>query len=360
MMNEEYIDTGWLDVWCTRDGKFMRNGKDIKVRKPHGRNSATIVARTGEGKKKEINAKWLIARAWCPDYTEGCHVILKDDDRMNIAADNLLIVGDKEFRKYQAKRAAITRWGTTEDEEGEVFKPTFIPGVECTINGVFKKNGRRIKLQERKDILGRQTSLKFYAYMDGKRTTFTAARVVAQTWSPSVWDENCIIQYKDGNRLNIHSDNLILLNESEYLKDSGKRLGGKKTEFEDAYRYVERAAKESSIALRYFQTGDFTELNDYVKEELFPSIYKHAGKYFAGRDIVNELVTEVIGIMYEHVFANRPLFCYFNFCKKLVMIYYRNKDFGYYRRLPNPIVRKEVSLLNLDSLCEKFRELKIK
>jgi hypothetical protein len=318
------------------------------------------VARVDGGKKQEINAKWLVARAWCPDYVEGCHVIQKDEDKNNVSLENLLIVGEKDFRRYQARKSAESRWGTTIDEDEEVFKPTFIPGVECTISGVFKKNGRRIKLQERKDILGRNTTLRFYAYVDGRRKTFTAARVVAQTWSPSAWNENCVIQYKDGNKLNIHSDNLVLVDEKEYARMQGERLGSRKTEFDDAYRYVERAAKESGIAYRYFQTGDFTELNEYVKTELFPSIYKHAGKYFAGKDMVSELATEVVGIMYEHVFANRPLFCYFNFCKRLIMIYYKSRDFGYYKRLPNPIVRKEVSQLNLESLCERYRETKIK
>lgn len=358
---EEYRDTGWNGVSCTKDGKFMRNGKPIKVRNPRHRHSATIVACVGEGKKQEINAKWLVARAWCPDYVEGCHVIQKDEDKNNVSVENLLIVGKKEFRKYQAMKSAKSRWGTTVDKDDEVFKPTFIPGVECTISGVFKKNGRRIKLQERQDILGRTKTVKFYAYVDGVRRTFTAARVVAQTWSPSVWDDGCIIQYKDGNSRNIHSDNLVLVNANDYLKGKGQYLGKKnKTEFEEAYRYVERAAKEAGIAYRYFQTGDFTELNEYVKTELFQSVYNHAGKYFSGREMVNELTTEVVGIMYEHVFANRPLFCYFNFCKRLIMIYYRQRDFGYYRRLPNPIVRKNVSQLNLESLCERFREMKIK
>ena len=358
---EEYRDTGWNDVRCTRSGLFERNGKPIKTRNPKGRNSATIVARTGDGKRSEINAKWLVAKAWLPDYFEGCHVILKDDDRNNVCADNLICVDSKEFRRYQANKSALSRWGGLKDwKPKKEFRQTHIPNVECTIDGVFRKNGRTIKLQDRKDILGRQTTLKFYAYVDGKRTTFTAARVVAQTWSPSVWDDNCVIQYKDGDRRNIHSDNLVLVDSAEYLKGSGKNLGSKKTDFDTAYRYVERAAKESGIAYRYFQTGDFTELNEYVREELFPSVYKQASKYFSGRDMVDELTTEVIGIMYEHVFANRPLFCYFNFCKKLLMIYHRQRDFGYYKRLPNPIVRNNVSQLNLECLCKKYREMKIK
>lgn len=357
---EEYRDTGWNGVSCTKDGKFKRNGKPIKVRNPHHRHSATIVARVDGGKKQEINAKWLVARAWCPDYVEGCHVIQKDEDKNNVSLENLLIVGEKDFRRYQARRAAESRWGMIIDKDEEMFKPTFIPNVECSISGVFKKNGRRIKLQERQDILGRKKTLKFYAYVDGVRRTFTAARVVARTWSETSWDENYVIQYKDGDRHNIHSDNLILVDSKEYLKSSGLRLGTKKTGFEEAFNYVQRAAKESGIAYRYFQSGDFTELNDYVRTELFPSIYKHAAKYFSGREMVNELTTEVVGIMYEHVFANRPLFSYFNFCKRLIMIYYKNRDFGYYRRLPNPIIRKEVSQLNLESLCERYRETKIK
>lgn len=358
---EEYRETGWYGVECTSEGKFRRNGKPIKIRAPHHRHSATIVVRIGNNKTKEVNAKWLVARAWCPDYTEGCHVIHKNGDKNDVSLENLLIVSEKDFRKYQYRKSAESRWGGgTEEKEKEVFKPTFIPDVECSISGVFRKNGRRLKLEERQDILGRQRTLKLRASVDGVKRTFTAARVVAQTWSPTAWDEDCVIQYKDGNRLNIHSDNLILVNRDEYYKNVGQKLGTKKTEFEDAYRYVERAAKEAGIAYRYFQTGDFTELNEYVKTELFPNIYRHTSKYFGGRELVNEITTEVVGIMYEHVFANRPLFSYFNFCKRLVMIYYRKRDFGYYKHLPNPIVRKEVSQLKLESLCERFRETKIK
>lgn len=359
-MDSEYRETGWYGVSCTERGQFKRNGKNIKLKFWHG-TTPTVVVRIGTLQRKERRASDLIASVWNDGYFDGCHIIPKDGDKMNLNSDNLIVVDEAQFLKYRggkmldAKQPPIKDWSLY-----GVFRKTPIEGVECTIDGIFRKNNRILTLHHKSDILGRKSILQIKCNVDGARRTFSAARIVAQTWSPQDYYEDCVIRYKDGDKHNIHSDNLVIVDAKKYFHERGVEWGCKKTNFEQSFKKIEISARESSIAYKYFKTGDLTELNEYVTKFLFNELYEYAAKDYNSRISVETMVLESISILYEYVMAYRPISLYTEFCKRLIRTYKRNGNFSFYERIPNKIVNDNVSQLNLDSLCKKYRCTKIK
>lgn len=358
---EEYRDTGWYNVECTRDGKFRRNGRLLTPRSYYVSSPSVVVKVKGEKPKQKV-ANLLVAKAWHPAYVEGCFIIPKDGNSYNIHVDNLHVADLYEFASYKAERRKNPQAGAIDWSKYGEFKETSIPGLYCTIDGIFKRNNRIVPLQRGKRV-GGEEGLLYVQYIDknGNPTSTTAARLVAQTWSPGTWDDNCFICYKDGNPNNIHSDNLILVDSHKYHVRRGHMFGkSNMCDFKRAMEVVELRAKETQIALRYFQTGCIDEFNEYVKNHLEKYIYDCIGSYGNIPNRRRYILGEVLAILYDWVLSNRPLTSYSLFCRKLVRTYMRERNFGIYNITPKPIAREHVSQLNLNSLCEKYRSTKIK
>lgn len=303
----------------------------------------------------------LVAKAWHPDYYEGCFVIPKDGDKKNIHVDNLEIVEPDEFYKWRGERTFDGKKPKKVDwaQYGE-FKKTSIDGLECTIDGVFRKNHRVLKVNYHTDSLGRKRQAEISCNVNGSRRILSAAKIIAQTWSPNSWFDGCMIWYKDGNKHNIHSDNLILVDEKKFYNILGLKNKPEPMTFEQSYERIKRRAKEAEIALKYFETGDFSDINIYVEKELLPLVVKYTLSQGFSLSKTNVIITEVISVLYEYIMAYRPITHYYLFCQRLIRIYKKTNGFGFYERMPNPLINKNVSLLKIESLCEKYRCTKIK
>lgn len=96
---------------CTKDGKFRLNGKPRKATygtKCYGNHKATVQFNvTSKGKKHYFQAAKLIAMAWKYGYQDGDCIIYKDGDCHNIHADNLVIVGEKDYWKYMQRNSGF-------------------------------------------------------------------------------------------------------------------------------------------------------------------------------------------------------------------------------------------------------------
>ena len=357
---EEYRDTGWYDVLCTRDGKFMRNGRKLTLR-VHYTNCTPSIAVRAEGlRKKEKAANRLMAMAWVDGYKEEYNIIPIDGNEANISIENLHFADDFEFASYRAERRKNPKAGVHDLKKYGLFKQTPVQGLQCTIDGVFKRNNRIVPLYSTKR---KGDSLLYIQYKDekGKPTQTTAARLVAQTWSADSWFEDCIVQYKDGNPKNIHSDNLILVDAHKYHQLRGQVLGkGNMCDFSRAKELVERKSKEAMIACRYFQTGNMDEFNEYVRSYLTKYASDCIDKFGHKPKLKQKVLSEVLSILYEWVLCNRPLTQYSIFVKKLIRLYMLNRNYGIYDTPPKQIARNYVSQLNLDSLCERYKNTKIK
>ena len=317
-MECEYKNTGWHDVECTCDGKFRRNGRNLSTRVYYGCSPAIIIKVKG-CKPKQKSANILVAMAWHPEYKEGYCIIPKDGNQNNIHIDNLHVADAYEFASYKAERRKNPEAGAVDWNKYGVFKKTPIDGLECTIDGVFRRNNRIVPLREGKRARWREGLLYIHYTLDGEATTTTAARLVAQTWSPDIWDEDSIVSYKDGNPKNIHSDNLILVDARKYYAERGYMLGkGNMCDFKRAREIVERKAKEARIALNYFDTGSVEEFNNYVQSYLTGYLSDYFDSYGYRPSLKRYVLSEVLSILYDWVLSNRPLVSYSFFCKKLI------------------------------------------
>lgn len=94
---------------CTRDGKFRLNGKPRKpifCKKAYGNHKATVQFNiVSKGERYYFQASKLVAMAWKPRYKDGDCIIYKDGDCHNIHADNLVIVGEKDYWKYMQRNS---------------------------------------------------------------------------------------------------------------------------------------------------------------------------------------------------------------------------------------------------------------
>ena len=284
---------------------------------------------------------------------------------MSIQPDYIQIENVEEFMswgKLDKKGNLSVNIRVNQDQMKEVYRPTYIEGLECTIDGKFRKNRSPLKVSFPVDTLGRKRRAVVKFKHNGKQTTFSAAKIVAQTWSPSAWFDDCYLRYKDGYKHNIHSDNLILVDEKEYFKEQGERnLAFKNVTFEQSRKSVNRMAKEAMLAKGFFDTGDFSEINRYVERQLCPELIEYAlTKHSFTMGQIEYFLPELLGILYEHIYAYRPVANYTRFCRRLIREYRKNKTFGWYDRRQPSIIERQVNNLNIESLCKKFKETKIK
>lgn len=358
-MNEEYRDTGWLNVSCTRDGKFKRNGMPKKIIYWHG--VVPMMICRDHYSRKQMKASDLVAKAWHKEYYEGCYTIPKDGNRKNIHIDNIEIVDKKGFFNYRGKIGLNAKIPKDIDwSRYGVFKQTPYEGLECTIDGVFRKNNRLLTVYNPKDLLGRKRRCEVRCKIGNTIRRVNAAEIVARTWSPYSWSEDVVVTYKDGDKHNIHSDNLILVDREKYYKQLGKNIGFKKVDFKKAFQTVKQKSVEASLAYRYFQTGDLTEINEYVSNDLYNVLMKYASGLFYGLNRVEAVVSESISILYDHILSNRPICDYTKLCKGIIRMYYRKGNANYYNRIPSNIERNNVLPINLDCLCELYQVKKMK
>ena len=92
------------------DGQFRRNGKPHRVIYPHtvaGNKATARLMYSKNNKMHYYQAAKLVAMAWKPKYKDGCNIIYKDENIHNIHADNLFIVGDKDWWSYMMRNSGF-------------------------------------------------------------------------------------------------------------------------------------------------------------------------------------------------------------------------------------------------------------
>lgn len=101
------------------DGKFLMNGKEKKViyaTTVRNKKATARITYNLNKKRYYYQAAKLVAMAWKPKYKEGCNIVYKDGDCHNIHADNLIIVGDKEWWSYMLRNSG-NRGATIEERK---------------------------------------------------------------------------------------------------------------------------------------------------------------------------------------------------------------------------------------------------
>lgn len=350
----EYKDTGWMNVSCTKDGYFMRSGNPIK---PKVRHDGIQIIRCRKGdERKEKTAAWLVASAWHKEFYEGCYVIQNSSNDIHV--ESLVITDEKGFYKWRGVRASISK---IKDESVYVkygeFKQTSIEGLECTRNGVFRKGSHILKVHFPYSYSGKKWAARIYTYIDGKYTYRSAARLVAETWSPTVYYPDCMIMFKDGDRHNISNDNLIIASE-DYFNSQIK--GKDKMTFEDYQRRVNRTATEALLIKDYMDNESLEGINKYIEKQLIPEIIELLHKKKCSPYKAECLVSESLYFFYERLLANRPTTTIFTYCWKNIRYFIKNKNWGNVEKYKSPKIERIISQFKIDCLCENFKVTKIK
>lgn len=233
-----------------------------------------------------------------------------------------------------------------------------IDGLKVTRDGLFSYNGKPKKVIYGHTVEGRRATARITIMINGRTHYWQAAKLVARAWKPSYTD-GLYLTYKDGNIHNIHADNLEVATAKqydEYLRRNSKMQGAS---LEERKRKLQLVADESLMTLHYFETLDMTEINNHVKDYLYPCLMKFAIKTLQfGERKSMDAVTEVIGTMYEKIMDGMCLYNYERYCKKMLHTLKKKGTYGeYWHKLVKPI-KIEVESLNLDCLWERYKVTK--
>lgn len=343
----------------TREGVVRHIGKE-QIRKPQIVNNSKQFEKQGkarvnayyEGKMYYPNVAQLVARAWLPDWYEGCGIIWKDGNTLNNQADNLQICTMSEQRSAIATKSCRLKCEQQNKDYG-MFKPCGMYDIECTRDGVFRRNG--VVYHPTRTTANQRKMMKLCITIDRRRMYLNSADLVARAWMRDYDPDKSIIR-KDGDLYNICIDNLQQVTQKEFNSWANSTThDGRVPTIDEEIRRLEQIREECQMNINFLRTGDFTEYNRYVEKFLYRELMNYAmvtcdqSKSNAA-DVVHDAIVD----LYELIDTNRMVFSPLMFCRKRVKIYGQGKRLRRYHRLPDKI-NNEIVKLNLDELCKKFK-----
>lgn len=357
----EYRETYIEGVSVSECGAFMVNGAKRSLKK---HKSGFYLCFGGSKGRTYLHAANLVASAWCGGWYPGCHIVYKDNDKFNIEAGNLEPQNGKNYLKWRGERISVEkakaeqRRARPKWEEFGMFKDTGIMGIECTEDGFFRRGYKEIKVR-REMWKGRKVSAYIELRIDRKIHKFIAGDLVARAWSPNVYFENCYILYRDGDRHNIHNDNIVLATEDEYFKK--RKPLHKPMEFDEVFEMASTMSVEAALYVDYLKTGDMNGINRYIEQTLIKKmICWEERKFNWSKEKSEDVLYEALGFLYMRIGANRPFFGFEKYLKCIIGRYVKEKSWGITERFAPRNIINYVSLLKNECLCKKMKVKKIK
>ena len=242
----------------------------------------------------------------------------------------------------------------------EYRKVRSVDGLEVTRDGVFRYKGKPKKAIYCHTVTGRKATVRVMIMCDSVNHYWQAAKLVAEAWLYGYEPTDSII-YKDGDCHNISADNLQLTDDSGYDEYMRRNSVMKADTLEERKRKLQLVIDEAGMTLNYMRTLKMDDINEHVKDYLYPCLMGFAMKTLQfGEKKSMEAVPEVIGIMYEKIMDGMCLYNYERFCKKMLHTLKKTGRYGeYWHKLCKPI-QIEVEQLNLDCLWERYKVSKQK
>ena len=355
----EFRSTGCHDIEVTKDAVFRRRGRILKVFvDSHHRSSVCVYA---DKKEHKYNAADLVARAWLPDlWFEGCRVARKDGNGENLCADNLLPCTPSEFTKRFRKPLPSAPKEPDWDSFG-FFAPTGVMDIECTAEGVFRRNGKLMTVRKSVMFNERKGSACIKFQQDHKQYRFLASDLVARAWQKGRYFEGCRILYRDYNTHNIRNDNLVVVTEERYNKHMGRTLEQKERSFAESLSEVQRIHEESGLMLAYMGSQDFSDINRYVEQKLMKELVRYAASNLSmTKNVTAYVVQEVICYLYERIDANHPTWDFMRFCKVRMRYYKMHGTFGFYEFYHPRKIEHEVQRIDISGFVDKYKVKKLR
>lgn len=343
----------------TKDGKVRHIGSS-KLRKPqivcnaktfekHGK------ARVGayyEGKMYYPNVAQLVARAWLPEWYEGCGIIWKDGDTLNNHADNLRVCTKSEQRRAITTKAYRMKCERQNKDYG-VFKPCGVWDIECTKDGIFRRKG--VIYHPTRTTANHRKTIKLCITIDGRRMYFQAADLVCRAWKPD-YSEDMYVARKDKDIYNIHADNLALVplkqfNSWAYSTTNDERI----PTVEETKERLMEIQKECQMNIDYLENGSYDAYNKYVEETLYNDMMNYCiVSCDQSKSKAAVIVQRAITDLYELIDTNRMVYSPRMFCTRRVKLYSEGRHPKMMHALPNK-VNNEIVKLNLDALCSRYK-----
>lgn len=235
-----------------------------------------------------------------------------------------------------------------------MYKELF-DGLSVTIDGKFKRNGKEKKVIYPFTIINRKATARICYNINNKRKYYQAAKLVAMAWKPK-YREGLNIIYKDGDCHNIHADNLIIAGDRQWWSYMQRNSGHHGASIDERKFKLDMVIKEAGLTRKFFDTQDFTEINEHVKNRLMPVLEDYCLRtIYIGVSTAKKVVAECIARMYECIDNGMCLYNYERYCKKLLLNYKKKGSFGVTGNIPKPIWN-EVEQLNLDCLWERYKK----
>lgn len=303
-------------------------------------------------KKKRIypTVASLVARAWCPDWFEGCGVIRKDGDMYNHNLDNLQVCTPQEFRRFLSR---LTHIRNAKDRGGD-FRDCGLDDIECTTDGVFRREGIYYK-PHYKVVNGLKASCTICISVgNGVRKYYNCADLVCRAWRKNKYEEGCRIIYKDGDLHNIHLDNLEIVRYDRYVEWLNRRHSKAETPtVEEELARMDEMIQCCQMSKRFIATGDYREWNKYVQDVLYPYIVLSCRQKELGVARTRYLMSELIGTVFEIIGRKRGMYDPKAFVEKHIRHFSRSGKLSL-PILPNKAV-EEAKKLDLSGLAEKYK-----
>ena len=303
-------------------------------------------------KKKRIypTVASLVARAWCPDWYEGCDVIRKDGDMYNHNLDNLQVCTPQEFRRFLSRLTHIRK---AKDRGGD-FRDCGIDNIECTTDGVFRREGIYYK-PHFKIANGLKCSCTICISVGtGVRKYYNCADLVCRAWRKNKYEEGCRIIYKDGDLHNIHLDNLEIVRYDQYVEWMTRKHSKAETPtVEEELARMDEMIQCCQMSKRFIATGDYREWNKYVQDVLYPYIVLSCEQKELGVARTRYIMSELVGTVYELIGRKRGIYDPKAFVEKHIREFSRYGKM-YIPVLPNKAV-EEAKKLDLSGLAEKYK-----
>lgn len=334
-------------LYVSKDGVVV--DKSGTVKRQQGSKSAYRVNITFEKKQYFPTVASLVAKAWCPDWYEGCGVIRKDGDMYNHNLDNLQVCSPQEFRRFISRLALIKK---AKDRGGD-FRSCDLDDIECTVDGVFRRQGIYYKAHY-KVVNGLPATTTVCITVDGLHKYYLCADLICRAWRKNKYEEGCRIIYKDGNKQHIHLDNLEIVRYDQYVDWLNRRHSKSQTPtVEEERKRMDYIIRCCEMSKRFLDTGDYKEWNTFVEQELYPYIILSCRQKELGVARTRYAVSELIAYFYSVVERRRGIFDPEALVEKYIRLFSNTGDMNL-PILPNKAV-EESKKLDLSRLEEKYK-----
>ena len=121
---------------------------------------------------------------------------------------------------------------------------------------------------------------------------------------------------------------------------------------------IHNQAEESLMLLEYHQSGNITDICDYMEKRLLPHMmYYAAHTLHLGKDSTITAARQAAGLLLTRITAGKPVMNFTATCKRMLRIYKQRGDFFYYEKAPEQ-VQLMVNGINFDALADIWRVTK--